>query len=249
MEEIVEIFADAISGFLLLSINLQEKNAMPPSDLREHGSAVSTTSLAVVNVARFLHHTVSLLTLSRELADSEYYALPETYQQVQDAASRLEQATSVVSQAVQELFTTGDRASKWKNLVNGTKCIGQESCRLLVIVYGANQKRLEQACHAAIASCLALKKYGFQTAENLNKVALTFSFFQTHKYSYTQAIKHRHTQRVRGIQGVRQRHRCFSRQLSRSVCVLLFLRLFALKQSCLYIHALSIYICCRLLMI
>ncbi len=59
MEQIIEIFADAISAFILKSISLQEENAVPGPELRKNADVVVETS-----------HT--LVAITREVASTDY---------------------------------------------------------------------------------------------------------------------------------------------------------------------------------
>ena len=52
MDEIIEIFADALGAFLLSSIRLQEQNAPPSVALRGNAQAVVDTARAMNQVAR-----------------------------------------------------------------------------------------------------------------------------------------------------------------------------------------------------
>ena len=64
MEQIIEIFADAISGFILNSIQLQEQNAAPGQDLRQKAEIVIKTSRELSRITRII-------------ADSEYSEYPD----------------------------------------------------------------------------------------------------------------------------------------------------------------------------
>ena len=64
MEQIIEIFADAISGFILNSIHLQEMNAPPGNDLRNKSSVVISTSQ-------------ELIKITRHVAENDYASYPE----------------------------------------------------------------------------------------------------------------------------------------------------------------------------
>eukprot|EP01104_Vermistella_antarctica_P017978 TRINITY_DN6518_c0_g1_i1.p1 TRINITY_DN6518_c0_g1~~TRINITY_DN6518_c0_g1_i1.p1 ORF type:complete len:2052 (+),score=727.37 TRINITY_DN6518_c0_g1_i1:170-6325(+) len=155
MDEIIEVFSEAISGFILLSITLQERNANPPPDLRKHGDAVVQTSKAVVAVSRDL--------------SKQFYTLPDVQQRMLTCSDGLEGATTVVDRTISDLFTDPDRARGWKNLVDATKDIGQESCRLLVIVYGADQKRLEKAANDALAALAVLRTHTEKSPQALQQ--------------------------------------------------------------------------------
>ena len=54
MDQIIEIFADAISGFILNSIQLQEQNALPNQDLRKKSDVVVMTSKELIRITRIV---------------------------------------------------------------------------------------------------------------------------------------------------------------------------------------------------
>jgi hypothetical protein len=51
MEEIIEIFADSISSFIMLSIKLQETNAAPADAMRPAAAGVAQAAGVLVTIA------------------------------------------------------------------------------------------------------------------------------------------------------------------------------------------------------
>lgn len=76
MDEIIEIFADALGSFLLTSIRLQEQNAPPSGDLAKNADAVVSTAKVMNQVAR-------------EMADTEFRDYQELARKALVASSGL----------------------------------------------------------------------------------------------------------------------------------------------------------------
>lgn len=157
MEQIIEIFADAISAFILKSISLQEENAIPGPELRKNGAVVVETSQ-------------TLVAITRDVANNDYRDFPDIQSPILDCARNVEIAVDLLGETMGILFKETDRAVGWRKLVESTKNIGMETSRLLVIIYGAEEKRLRRAGEAAKA---ALRKVQKHTAKDTDTLRAT----------------------------------------------------------------------------
>lgn len=146
MEQIIEIFADAISAFILNSIRLQEENAIPGPELKKNADVVVETS-----------HT--LVGITREVASTDYKDFPDIQQPILECARNVEKAVVLLKETMDILYKETDRARGWRKLVDSTKTIGEQTSRLLVVIYGAEEKRLRRAGEAAKAALRKVRKH------------------------------------------------------------------------------------------
>eukprot|EP01091_Cochliopodium_minus_P001266 TRINITY_DN1112_c0_g1_i3.p1 TRINITY_DN1112_c0_g1~~TRINITY_DN1112_c0_g1_i3.p1 ORF type:complete len:2063 (+),score=880.31 TRINITY_DN1112_c0_g1_i3:100-6288(+) len=154
MEQIIEIFADAISGFILNSIQLQEQNAPPNQDLRKKADVVIMTSKELIRITRLI-------------AQQDYSEYPDIQTPILDCVNQVERALDLLAETIEILFKETDRARGWKKLVDSTKTIGSQTSRLLVVIYGSEQKRLERAANAALLALEKIKKYSIMPENQL----------------------------------------------------------------------------------
>jgi len=154
MEQIIEIFADAISAFILKSISLQEENAIPGPELRKNADVVVETS-----------HT--LIAITREVAATDYKDFVDIQQPILECARNVEKAVHLLKETMDILYKDTDRARGWRKLVDATKTIGEQTSRLLVVIYGAEEKRLRRAGEAAKAALRKVRKHALLTPDEL----------------------------------------------------------------------------------
>jgi len=162
MEQIIEIFADAISAFILKSISLQEENAIPGPELKKNADVVVETS-----------HT--LVAITREVAATDYKDFIDIQQPILECARNVEKAVQLLKETMDILYKETDRARGWRKLVDSTKTIGEQTSRLLVVIYGAEEKRLRRAGEAAKAALRKVRKHALLTPEELRSKLKTMA--------------------------------------------------------------------------
>ena len=90
-----------------------------------------------------------------------------------DCVSQVEASIGKLPEAVRVLYNnTSDRASGWKTLVQAAKGVGEQTSKLLVVVYGAGMKRFEQAGRRALAALAKFKTFCPLPADELAPVRL-----------------------------------------------------------------------------
>jgi hypothetical protein len=132
MEEIIEIFADSISSFIMLSIKLQETNAAPADAMRPAAAGVAQAAGVLV-------------TIANEKALKEYADFEEIQADMQDCCKHVTTAVDKMNPSVDTLFSSADRAAGWSGMVSATQAIASQTSRLLLVVYGAEHRRLRAA--------------------------------------------------------------------------------------------------------
>lgn len=162
MEQIIEIFADAISAFILKSISLQEENAVPGPELRKNADVVVETS-----------HT--LVAITREVASTDYKDFVDIQQPILECARNVEKAVQLLKETMEILYKDADRARGWRKLVDSTKTIGEQTSRLLVVIYGAEEKRLRRAGEAAKAALRKARKHATLSPDELRQKLKTMA--------------------------------------------------------------------------
>jgi len=162
MEEIIEIFADAISGFIMLSIKLQEKNVAPAAELRPAADAVVQTTKALVAIAG-------------QKAEGEYKDFEEIFDDIMDCVRLTSAAVDRIPASLDVLYAgSGDRADGWRRLVNATQAIASQTSRLLLVVYGAENRRLVAAGKLLLESCAHVKKFGLMPSADVAAAGQAF---------------------------------------------------------------------------
>jgi len=156
MEQIIEIFADAISAFILKSISLQEENAIPGPELKTNAGVVVETSK-------------TLVAITREVAATDYKDFPDIQHPILECARNVEKAVVLLQETMDILYRETDRARGWRKLVEATKMIGEQTSRLLVVIYGAEEKRLRRAGEAAKAALRKVQKHALKTPDDLRQ--------------------------------------------------------------------------------
>jgi hypothetical protein len=73
-------------------------------------------------------------------------------QPILECARNVEKAVVLLKETMDILYKETDRARGWRKLVDATKTIGEQTSRLLVVIYGAEEKRLRRAGEAAKAA-------------------------------------------------------------------------------------------------
>jgi hypothetical protein len=62
-------------------------------------------------------------------------------------------------EAMSILFGGSDRAAGWRKLVQATQQIASQTSRLLLVVFGAEHRRLEMAGRQLLESCANVKRF------------------------------------------------------------------------------------------
>jgi len=178
MEEIIEIFADSISSFIMLSIKLQETNAAPADAMKPAAGGVAQAASVLV-------------TIAAEKAVKEYADFEEIQADMQDCCKRVTNAVDKLTPSVQVLFSSPDRAAGWSGMVSATQAIASQTSRLLLVVYGAEHRRLraaglalleETGKHKALARLndQKLLEQGNVFVEQTNKVSSSLMVFNSY---------------------------------------------------------------------
>jgi hypothetical protein len=161
MEQIIETFAESVSGFILLSLKLQEQNQQPSPALKPAAEAVVSTAATLTDIAK-------------QKAQKEYTDYAEIQADILDCADRVHGATSKFAPALNELFTSPNRAAGWMKLVQATQAIASQTSRLLLVVFGAEHRRLVQAGMQLLETCTKAKSLALMTDADLTARANDF---------------------------------------------------------------------------
>ena len=89
----------------------------------------------------------------------------------------MDKAITLLMETIDILFKETDRVRGWKKLVDSTKIIGAQTSRLLVVIYGSEQKRLEAAANAALNAIAKVKQYALLPENQLRPVSIPHQKF------------------------------------------------------------------------
>ena len=154
MEQIIEIFADSVSGFILLSLKLQAANQQPSEALRPAASAVVETAK-------------NLTLIADKKARNEYDGFTEIQEDIFDCTRRVTDATGKFGPALNELFSSSNKTGGWVKLVQATQAIASQTSRLLLVVFGAEHRRLVQAGLKLLDDCAKAKSFALMQEADL----------------------------------------------------------------------------------
>ncbi len=141
---------------------MQEENAIPGPELKKNADVVVETS-----------HT--LVAITREVAATDYKDFADIQQPILECARNVEKAVVLLKDTMDILYKETDRARGWRKLVDATKTIGEQTSRLLVVIYGAEEKRLRRAGEAAKAALRKVRKHALLTPDELRQKLKTMA--------------------------------------------------------------------------
>lgn len=147
-----------------MSIRLQEQNVKPQPELRSAADAVVLTSRELVKIARakgISNRWVFFLFKKqpKRVGTGEYADYEEIQADIFDCCDRVTDATSKFSPAMDALYGNADRVDGWRRLVNATQMIASQTSRLLLVVFGAEHRRLMAAGMALLDTCAINKSF------------------------------------------------------------------------------------------
>jgi hypothetical protein len=101
--------------------------------------------------------------------------LADIQQPILECARNVEKAVDLVKETINILYKDSDRARGWRKLVESTKTIGEQTSRLLVVIYGAEEKRLRRAGEAAKAALRKARKHATLPPDELRQKLKTMA--------------------------------------------------------------------------
>jgi len=129
VQSIIGALSDGVSELILIVVVLAEQNADIPLQLPLAATNVNKTAKALSDIAR-------------QLAKTNYADFPEIAKEIVDASNFVDFSVNNLSLAVQTLQETKDKKQGWNSLIDSCRTMAGSTIRLLLIVYGADLKRL-----------------------------------------------------------------------------------------------------------
>ena len=108
-----------------------------------------------------------LVKIARNKADKEYSDYADIQSDMIDSCNRVNDACSAIKPAMDVLFADANRVDGWRRLVNATSAIASQTSRMLLTVFGAEQRRLVAAGLALLDTCAVNKSFGLMIEQDI----------------------------------------------------------------------------------
>ncbi|GAM27538.1 hypothetical protein SAMD00019534_107140 [Acytostelium subglobosum LB1] len=125
-QHLLEKISENISSLILMVVLLQEQNADLPID------EITLVANAAASVAE----------ISTNLASEEYQDYPDLQKEILDASSNMLSTKQQTLDSIRAFPNEPNRKRSWDNISEHCRSIGNETIKILHVVYGAEMKRL-----------------------------------------------------------------------------------------------------------
>jgi hypothetical protein len=140
-----------------------------------------------------------VVTLSSS-GTKEYADYTEIQEDIFDVCDRVSDATAKFGPAMDGLFKDADRVDGWRRIVNATQVVASQTSRLLLVIFGAEHRRLMAAGLALLDTCAVNKSFGLmveadvkargnEIVETTNRNSSQLMIFATYVQARTREVE------------------------------------------------------------